>query len=134
MMLYDLKPRPDLVRPTALDDVLVEGEHDVWREFACPCVQVFRQPIFFKTLVPVTERARIDLILFREIELCLYRQQLKHRFFFNSELLKRDSWLSLEERREGLPKSVGFVDLLLVRILGKIISLHTLIPSPPSRR
>jgi hypothetical protein len=133
-MLYDLKPRSDFVRSTTLDDVLVEGEHDIRRELACPCVQVLDQSVFFKTLVPIRERAGIDLVLPRKVELCLYRQQLEHRFFLDAELLKRNSRLSLEERREGLPKSVGVVHLLLVRILGKIISLHTLIPSPPSRR
>ena len=38
VMFYDLKPRPDLVRPTALDDVLIESEHDVRGELTRPCV------------------------------------------------------------------------------------------------
>lgn len=96
-MFYDLKPRPDLVRPTALDDVLIESEHDVRRELARPCVQVLGKSIFFKTLVPVAERTGIDTVLLREVELCLYRKQLKHRFLFDAELLKCHPRLSLEE-------------------------------------
>ena len=96
-MFYDLKPRSDFMRSTALDDVLVESEHHVRRELPRPSIQVLGQSVLFKPLVPVSERAGIDLVLFREVELSLYRKQLKHRFFFDAELLKRDSRLSLEE-------------------------------------
>lgn len=96
-MFNDLKPRPDLVRSTALDDVLVQGEDDVRCQFSCPCVQFLGQSVFLKPLVPVGERAGIDFVLFREVELSLDRKQLKDCFLLDSELLKRDSRLSLEE-------------------------------------
>ena len=54
------------MRPTALDDVLVEGEHHVRRELSRPCVKVLGQSVLFKPLVPVGERAGIDLVLFEK--------------------------------------------------------------------
>lgn len=97
MVLYNLKPRSDLVRSTAFDDVLVESKHDIRRELSRPSIQVLGQSVFFKPLVPVSERAGVDLVLFREVELGLERKQLKNCFLLDTELLKRDSRLSLEE-------------------------------------
>ena len=38
VVFYDLEPCTYLMGSTALDDVLVEGEDDVWGELARPCV------------------------------------------------------------------------------------------------
>gem|GEM_PF-5853486 len=62
VMFYELKPCAHLVRPAALDDVLVKSEDDVRREFAGPRVQILGYAILFQPLVPVGECADIDLV------------------------------------------------------------------------
>src|SRR3989338_2364324 len=63
VMLYDLKPCSDLMRSTALDDVLVEGEDDVRCELPRPCVQIIGYSVFLKSFVPIGKRACIDIVL-----------------------------------------------------------------------
>ena len=124
---------PDLVRPTALDDVLVEGEHHVRRELSRPCVKVLGQSVLSSRLFQ-SESVPVSTSYFFEKSSCVLSERNSNIVSssmpnFSSATLGcplRNEVGTSKERRFGRP---GFCTDPWKNHL-----LHTLIPSPLSRR